>query len=484
LKTLVHKRYRKLLGYMAVTAILGLVASGCIKLGPDYVRPAPDVAIPETYQHKQATHEQNFLHDKWWTAFGDPELNRLVENVIKNNLDIKKAAVMVLEVKSQFVQTRADRFPVLGIRGDINRQHKMVSLFTGGSRFKTIDTYTLSLPASFEIDLWGRLARAEEASLANLLMMEENRTVVLQTAVAEAVNLYLQMEALERRIQIKQKSIENYKQSLRFIQARYKRGLSSALDVFQTRRALSQAESELPALELDLGIIQQKLGVLAGNYPKTEPPRQQPEDYFNRLSPVPAGLPSDLLTRRPDIRKAEASLQALCAGIGVAKASRFPRIALTGSMGYSSDALHNLFRPSSELWNIASGFTQSLFDAGKLKANQKAAEARYKKGVVDYSRTILTAFAEMESALLTRKKQVEKRMGVMGFLRESKSTQKTAENRYKKGLVDYLTVLETMQTRYLAEEKLIAADLAILINRINLHRAIGGGWGVIGNNAH
>ncbi len=478
MKKLVYKLYRELVGYISIAAIV-LGASGCIKAGPDYVRPAPAIAIPETYQHKQLKPEEQLLKDKWWEVFGDPELNKLIENVLKNNLDIKKAAAIVLEVKSQFVQTRADRFPVLGIRGDANRQHKIVSLFMGGSQFKTIDTYNLSLPASFELDIWGRLARAEEASLANLLMVEENRVVVLQTVMAEAVNLYLQMESIERRIQVKQKSIDNYKQSLRFIQARYKRGLSSALAVFQTRRALSQAESELPAIELDLGIIQQRLGVLAGHYPKTSIPRHQPEDYFNRLSSVPAGLPSDLLTRRPDIRKAEASLKALSAGIGVAKASRFPRITLTGSMGYSSDALHNLFRPSSELWNIAAGFTQPLFDAGKLKANQKAAEARYKQGVVDYSRTILTAFAEMESALLTRKKQVEKRKGVLSFLRESKSTQKTAENRYRKGLVDYLTVLETMQTRYLAEEKLIAADLAILINRINLHRALGGGWGKI-----
>jgi multidrug efflux system outer membrane protein len=153
LKKLIYKPYHKLISYVSITAIV-LSASGCIKLGPDYVRPNPDIVIPESYQHRQAKPEKDLLKDRWWEAFGDPELNKLVQNVLKNNLDIKKAAVMVLEFKSQFVKTKADRFPALGIRGDVNRQHKIVSLLTGGSRFKTIDTYNLSLPASFEIDIF------------------------------------------------------------------------------------------------------------------------------------------------------------------------------------------------------------------------------------------------------------------------------------------------------------------------------------------
>ena len=192
---------------------------------------------------------------------------------------------------------------------------------------------------------------------------------------------------------------------------------------------------------------------------------------------VPQGLPSDLLLRRPDIRAAEANLMALNARVGVAKASRFPQITLTGSFGYSSSELDRLFRSESELWNLALGVVQPLFDAGKLKAGQKAAEARYEQGLAEYAKTILTAFSEVESALLTRKEQLERRDRIMNFLMEARATQKVAESRYERGLVDYLTVLDAQQTRFEAEEKLVLVDLAILSNRVTLHRALGGGWG-------
>jgi multidrug efflux system outer membrane protein len=213
-----------------------------------------------------------------------------------------------------------------------------------------------------------------------------------------------------------------------------------------------------------------------GRYPTTQAPRLQPEEYFRRLATVPAGLPSELLLRRPDIRAAEAKLMALNARVGVSKASRFPRITLTGSFGYSSDELNQLFRSQSELWSLALGIVQPLFDAGKLKAGQMAAEARYEQGVAEYAKTVLTAFSEVERAFLTRKEQIERRERTLSFLVEARATQRVAESRYRRGLVDYLTVLEAQQTRFKAEENLVLVDLAILTNRVALHRALGGGW--------
>jgi len=327
------------------------------------------------------------------------------------------------------------------------------------------------------VDLWGRLARGQEAARADLLQAEENRRTIAQTVVAETISLYLLMESLERRIRIALDKIESYGRSLAFVEGRYERGLTSILDVMQARRALAQAEPVLPSLRQDLGITQQKLSVLAGRYPRTRPPRPQPEDYYKRLQPVPPGLPSDLLLRRPDIKAAEAGLMSLNARVGVAKASRFPSITLTGTFGYSSDELDRLFRPESELWNIALGGVQSLFDAGKLKAGQRAAEARYQQGVAEYAKTVLTAFSEVEGALLTRKEQLDRRDRVLNHLMEARRTQEVAENRYKRGLVDYLTVLVAQQARFKAEEDLVLVDLAILSNRATLHRALGGGWG-------
>jgi len=242
---------------------------------------------------------------------------------------------------------------------------------------------------------------------------------------------------------------------------------------------LAQAETDLPALRQELGITQQRLAVLLGQFPKTRLPRSQPEDYFKRLASVPPGLPSDLLLRRPDIRAADAGLMALSAQMGIAKANRFPRITLTGSFGYSSDQLNKLFRPDSQSWNIAMGLVQPLFDAGKLKAGQKAAEARYQQGLCEYAKTILTAFSEVEKALLTRKEQLERRDLILSFLMEARAAQEVAEQRYQRGLADYLTVLVAQTVRFNAEDKLVLVDLAILTNRVTLHRALGGGWGTV-----
>jgi multidrug efflux system outer membrane protein len=278
-------------------------------------------------------------------------------------------------------------------------------------------------------------------------------------------------------MQITGQSIKNYRQNLQLVKRRYERGLTSILDLRQARRILAQAEASLPSLRQELGISQQRLAVLLGQYPETKPPRLQQEDYFKRLTPVPPGLPSELLLRRPDIRAVEAQLKASNARIGAAKASRFPRITLTGSFGHTSDELEDLFKPRSELWNLALGITQPLFNAGKLRSGQQAAEARYAQAVADYAKTVLTAFFEVEKALLTRKEQMERRERIVNLLKEARATQKVAQSRYERGLVNYLVVLDAQQSRFRTEETLVMVDLAILVNRVSLHRALGGGWG-------
>ena len=448
--------------------ILLFIIAGCIKMGPDFKKPDMDKQIPESYQHAPSDIESKQVIDRWWSVFNDPSLDQLVEEVLVHNLDINKAVATISELRSYFVQSRADRFPGVSVQGDARRQRIVPGIES--------DAYNLSLPASFEIDLWGRLARAEEAARASLMSAEENARTIAQSIVAQAITVYLQIESLERRIQITKGSIENYRRNLSLVQRRYEGGLTSILDLRQSRRILAQAEASLPSLRQELGANQQNLAVLLGRYPKTQPSRHQPEDYFRRLDPVPQGLPSDLLLRRPDIRLAEANLRNLNAKIGVAKASRFPRISLTGNLGYSSTELDELFHARNEFWNIALGAVQPLFDAGKLKAGQRAAEAKYQQGLADYIKTVLTAFSEVENALLTRKEQLERRERILNFLTEARATEQVAQSRYERGLDNYLTVLDAQRTRFQAEENLVLVDLAILSNRVTLHRALGGGW--------
>ena len=446
---------------------------GCINLGPDYQRPDLGIEVPQSYEYEPTAKQPLEVEDSWWEIFDDRELNQLVEDALKYNWDIQQAAARILEVRARYVQVRSGRFPDVDVGGSRDRRQ----INGGESRDNFIaDTYELTAAASFELDLWSRLKKASRAAWEDILAEEENRRTVAQAVVAETIALYLNMEAVERRLQIAEQSIKAFEQSLQFVEIRYRRGLISVLDVRQASRVLAGAETIVPQLEQDLGIIQQQLSVLLGRYPETRAPRRQPEDYYQRLAPVPPGLPSDLLMRRPDIRAAEAQLRSLNELVGVAKAARLPRITLTGQYGVTSDDLSKLLRTENIIWNLTAGIVQPVFDAGRLKAGQRAAEARYEQGVAEYVKAVLDAFVEVERALLTRELQLDRREREITFLTEARATQRVAENRYVKGLVNYLDVLNAQITRFQAEDSLVLVDLTILRNRVNLHRALGGSW--------
>lgn len=459
--------------YCALALTTYFFLYGCINLGPDYQRPDLGIQVPESYEFEPAEKQPLEIADRWWEIFDDKELDQLVEDALKYNWDIKQAAARILEVRARYVQVRSNRFPAVDVGGLKDRRQ------VNGGQLRDnfiVDTYDLSAAASFELDLWSRLKKSSQAAWEDILREEESRRTVAQAVVAETISLYLNMEAVERRLQIAAQSIRAFRQSLQFVEIRYRRGLTSVLDVRQASRVLAGAETIVPQFEQDLGIIQQQLSILVGRYPETRAPRRQPEDYFIRLAPVPPGLPSDLLMRRPDIRAAEAQLRSLNDLVGVAKAARLPRITLTGEYGWTSDDLNKLLRTENIIWNLTAGIVQPVFDAGRLKAGQRAAEARYEQGVAEYVKAVLDAFGEVERALLTRELQLERREREITFLTEARATQRVAQNRYVKGLVNYLDVLNAQITRFQAEDSLVLVDLTILRNRVALYRALGGSW--------
>ncbi|MGD8564196.1 MAG: efflux transporter outer membrane subunit [Desulfarculaceae bacterium] len=464
---------------LLILLCLGLITSlnGCLRLGPDYSPPGAPSPPPAQFQHAPAALTAYQAQDRWWETFGDPELNQLVQAALVHNWDLKKAAARVMELQSLFRQAGALRYPQLDLEAKGGRQQSVQTTLSSlrGTDRRT-DSFNLNVAASFEVDLWGRLVRAEEAAWADLLGAEENQRTVVQTLVAGVVVSYLKIEALERRLEVARRSQEAFAQSLDLVTSRYNRGLVSILDLRQARRTLAQAEAVTPPLRQELGLEQHKLATLVGSYPKTKPARVQPEDYFLNLEPVPPGLPSELLLRRPDLRAAEAKLKALTARVGVAKAARFPTIRLTGALGYSSSELDQLFEPGANIWSFGGGLLQPLFDAGLLEAQQRAAEARLKQGLAEYAQAALDAFAEVEGALLTRKEQLLRRQLVQQTLTEAIATQEAANSRYQRGLTDYLSVLDAQKTRYQVEDTLVLTELAILSNRVALHRALGGGW--------
>jgi multidrug efflux system outer membrane protein len=459
-----------------VIIFIGLLLPACT-MGPEFERPDLDISPTGIFLNTPKYSAEFQELNNWWLIFDDPEINQVVNNVVKNNLDIQKAAARVLEIQSVFIQTQADRYPTLGLNIEASRTSQGgVNPLTGTVNTRIYDVYNLSLPASFELDLWGRLARSTEAAKAQLLSAEENRRTIVQTMIAEAVTLYLNIESIERQIQVNQTSVDAYRKSLEIVEGRYRRGLTNILDVRQASRILAQAESQLPALTAALGIQNQSLAILQGQYPKNKTAKDQAVDYFRLPPEIPPGLPSDLIKRRPDIVAAEGFLHSACAQIGVAKAARFPQIKLTGAFGYASDELNSLFDPQSELWSIAAGGMQSVFDAGKLAANQRAAQARYEQAHTAYAKTVLLAFGEVEGALLNRKEKIDRRNRLLEYRDEASATLDVANDRYGRGLVDYLTILDAQQVRVNAELQLIAVEYEILSNHVSLCRALGGGW--------
>jgi multidrug efflux system outer membrane protein len=459
--------------YCALTLTTYFFLYGCINLGPDYQRPNLGTEVPESYEFEPTEKQPMEVEERWWEIFDDRELNQLVDDALKYNWDIKQAAARILEVRARYVQVRSNRFPAVDIGGIGDRRQ------VDGGEFRNnfiVETYDLTAAASFELDLWSRLKKSSQAAWEDILSEEENRRTVAQAVVAETVSLYLNMEAVERRLQIAEQSIKAFRQSLQFVEIRYRRGLTSVLDVRQASRVLAGAETLVPQLEQDLGIIQQQLSVLLGRYPQTRAPRRQPEDYYKLLPPVPPGLPSDLLMRRPDVRSAEARLRSLNDLVGVAKAARLPRITLTGEYGWTSQDLNKLLRTDNIIWNLTAGIVQPVFDAGRLKAGQRAAEASYAQGVAEYVKVVLDAFGDVERALLTREQQLDRREREITFLTEARATQRVAENRYVKGLTNYLDVLNAQITRFQAEDSLVLVDLTLFRNRVALHRALGGSW--------
>ena len=464
---------------LALFWIIGFAAAGCMNVGPEYRRPDTDIDAPAAYAEAGPAGAQPYVpQHNWWEKFDEPPLNQVVARVLTHNPDIRKAAASVLEYRALIGRTRADQFPTLDFNAQAARQQQsVVNSFTGENVTVKTDSFSLTLPAAFELDLWGRLSRATEAARADLLAAEENRQTLIHSLIAEAASQYFNIQSLEARLQISRQLTRTYRENLELVEARYRQGLSSILDVRQARRSLAQSEAEIPPLVQALGKARQALAVLQGQYPAKTIAPTGAQSRFELPSPIPAGLPAELLNRRPDIRAVEASLKAACARIGVAKANRFPQIRLTGSFGYTSNELQELFEPENELWRLAAGIVQPFFDAGKRKSAQKAAEARYQQQVAQYAKTVLEAFSEVEAALLTRRQQIERYERLEIYLKEAKATLDTALDRYQRGLANYLNVLDAQKARFQAELSLVETRNVIYTNRVSLYRALGGGWG-------
>jgi multidrug efflux pump len=457
---------RWLITHLALFSVL----IGCT-LGPDYRR--PETPSPAAWRDGRSD-PASLAELAWWELFADEELRRLVGAALESNKDLGIALARVDQARAQVGIARAAQFPQVdaGAGATTNRFSENVPLRGQGGETELLTT---TVDLNFEIDIWGRLRRASEAARAELLASEDARHTVVMTLVSDVAATYLQLRQLDLERETTQRSVVSRRDSLAIVRERVAAGLTSPLDLRQAEAALAGTAARIPDLERQIAQAENRLSILLGRAPGGIR-RGQPLTGQAAPPDVPAGLPSALLERRPDIRQAEAGLVAANARIGVAKAAFFPRITLTGAFGVESEALADLFDGPSRIWRFGPGVTVPIFNAGRNRANLALAEARQRESLLRYEQAIQQAFREVEDALVAHRKAREALSAQSTAVQASREALSIAEFRYASGLSNYLDVLDaqrTLLTEEVAEGRTLLAQLVAVVQ---LYRALGGGW--------
>jgi outer membrane protein, multidrug efflux system len=451
-----------------------LVLSGCT-MGPNYRRPT--VAVPTTYRSAvpdstPQTETASLGDQKWWDIFQDEQLRALIRTALQQNYDVRIAASRILEAKAQLGITRADQFPTLSAGAGIADVRSARSKFLPA--FET-STGQVNLSAAWELDFWGKFRRATEAARANLLASEWAREEVVSTLVANVAAAYFQLRALDLQLEISRRTLDSRQESLRLTQILANGGATSLLDVRQAEQLVFTAGAEVPALEQQIEQQENFLSILLGQNPgdisrgQTLTEQQQPPE-------VPPGLPSALLERRPDIREAEEQLVAANAEIGVARAAYFPDISLSGSGGFQSSALTNLFSGPAGAWSFGASLAQPIFTGGRLRSGVRLAEAQQRTAMLFYQQSIQGAFRSVSDALVAYRKTREFRAQQDLLFQSAEDAARLSHMRYTGGATGYLEVLTNETNAFSAELGLAQARLNELLALVQLYEALGGGW--------
>jgi len=469
---------RKLL--IALILFAALLASCAV--GPNYQRPA--IQAPQAFRAAAAAPtgiDPASLADlKWWEVFKDEKLQELERTALAQNYDLKQAAAHVEAARANLGITQSNQFPNVGANADIsttrlsrNGAAPVPSSFVP-SQNRTFGGATLNL-LSFELDIWGRLRRATEASRASLLGAEETRKAVTTTLVSEVAAAYFHLRALDYQLEISERTLSTRRQSLDLIKNRQAGGVATLLDLRQSEQLVYTAAETIPALQQEIEQTENQINLLLGKSPgdvlrgRSLIEQEMPPD-------VPAGLPSALLERRPDIRAAEQDLIAANAEIGVAKAAYFPQISLSGFLGGQGTQLSSLFSGPSAIWNFTPQVTQPIFTAGRLKSNVKLTEAVRDGALIQYEKTIQTAFTEVSDALIAHQRVRESRLQQELLVAALQDRTRLAYVRYSGGVDTLLNALDSDRDLFQAELALSQIRLNELDSVVQLYKALGGGW--------
>ena len=443
-------------------------------VGPNYHRPA--VQTPTTYHDLSANPQAevqaaSYADLPWWQVFQDPQLQELIRTALKQNYDLQLATERINAARAQVAITRSRLFPQVQGNGT----------FTGGqeSNFQTrFNFLTLAADAAFQLDLFGQLRRATEASRAQLLATEDARQTVILTLVSDVASDYFALLQLDLQLQISHETVTTQIDSVKLTKLRVEHGVATKLDVLQAQQTLDTANAQIPDLERQIAQEEDAISILLGNYPQSI---ARGLTLVNQPLPpeVPPGMPSSLLERRPDIRTAEQVLVAANAEVGVAKAQFFPQISLTGSGGGAfgrSSAFSGLMNSQLGIWSYGAQVSQPIFTGGALRGNLNLAKSENKQALISYQQTIQRAFGDVSDALIGYQKLHEVRLRQEDTVADLQESVRLSNMRYQGGTTTFLEVLDGQRSLFAAELTLAQARGNEYQSLVQLYRALGGGW--------
>ncbi len=473
-------------GIVAIAVVVvSTLTAGCL-VGPNYKRPSatpPDAfrdATPTAgagagAAGAAAAAPATSIGDaKWWDVFQDDQLQTLIRTGLVQNFDVRIAATRILQAEAQLGITRADQYPrVNGGFTGLGQRARVAGVNDGNP--VTGGAAQVLGSASWALDFWGQYRRATEAAQAQLLATQWGQRAVMTTLVSQLANAYFDLRSLDMQLEISRRTLASRQESLRLTQVRERGGATSLVDVRQAEQLVYTATGEIATLEREITQQENFISVLLGNNPS---PIARGRALTDQPHPtdVPAGLPSSLLERRPDIQRAEQQLVAANANIGVAKAAYFPQITLTGSGGFASTSLGSLFSGPAAVWTVTAALTQPIFTAGRTRSQVALAEARDQELLLTYQQTIKQAFREVSDALIGYRKDREFREQQELLFTSAQDARRLAQLRYEGGATSYLEVLDADTRLFAAELGVAQARAGELASLVEIYRALGGGW--------
>jgi multidrug efflux system outer membrane protein len=459
----------------AFIALGALAGCSLPAVGPDYRR--PETAAASSYRDASAEPlrgASDRIATEWWRDFGDPELDRLVAEALKGNQGLKAALARVEQARALTGEARSAYLPTVGATGLVSREQTSE---TTTNRFPNslTTTYRLPLTLSWELDLFGRVRRLNEGARANLLATQEVTEATRLAVAAETASAYFALAATDQEERIVADTLALQKEMLTLVEARRDVGRASDLAFEQARLAVSTSEADLAAVANRRSALRNGLAVLLGKAAPAFEIGERPQ-LKGTLPSIPVGLPSELLLRRPDLAAAESGLKAANAQVGVAKSAFFPAISLTGSAGYASAELDNLFQHDSRAWSIGPSIYLPLFQGGRNRANYQRSQAAYEETVAGYRQSILTAMREVQDALTASERLSEQSEAIARAVVSAHRVRELAEDRYLAGGTSYLEVVDAQRTALAVERSAAALAGQRWVTRVSLIRALGGGW--------